>query len=132
MPRTFAISCGSQTTVVTPCGRTASANRCGGSIEIYDLMRWQVTESDDAITAQRDRGLHDLVCEHVHHAASAQQQVSFDGATGSPDELPEIINRTRAQFADAHEDRVNHCPEPVRRPTPPQDAPRPRRAAGRS
>ena len=79
-------------------------------IEIDDLPRRQVAKPDDAITAQPDRGLHDLVREHVHHAASPQQQVSFDGATGSPDELPEIIHRTRTHPARAHRLASLPCP----------------------
>jgi hypothetical protein len=64
------------------------------AVEVDDLPRRPLAEPDDAISAQRDRGVHDLVREHVDHTAAAQKQVGFDGAAGSPDELPEIVHRT--------------------------------------
>jgi hypothetical protein len=62
------------------------------ALQIDDLARLEVSEPDDAVAAQRDGRVHDLVREHVDDPAVAEQHVGLDAAAGGPDERAELVH----------------------------------------
>ena len=112
VPRTLAISCGSQIPVVTPCGRTQRSNSCGG---ISEDSTWKCVSmkpgttilpaqidlpaaairsegADDPLAADRDVGIHQVAGDEVEEPRALQNEVGLRVALPLRDRAPQEIH----------------------------------------